>query len=199
MRFTSLKNISFGLAIVSFVAIRAASAQSLVGATAKLDQTLDSKSATAGQVVTAKLNETVKTESGLKLPRGTELIGKVADVKAAQNGPVSVSLVFTSAKLTDGKEVPVKTTVLAAYPAGAGDSATYGADTMGAAPTQVNGDSAFDQQAGALKNVAMNSAVKDANSGTFSSNDGNFRLSAGTYLQIGIAPAGAGSGTNAAE
>ncbi len=198
MRFTSLKSLSFGLALASFASL--ASAQSLVGATAKLDQPLDSKSAAIGQLVTAKLNGTVKTDSGLKLPKGTELVGKVAEVKTAENGgPVSVSLVFTSAKLPEGKEVPVKATLLAAYPESAGDGAGYGTDTFGPAPERVGGDSAFDQQAGALRNVAMNSAVKNVNSGTFVSTDGPFRLAAGTYLQVGIAPAGGASATSAAE
>jgi hypothetical protein len=169
-----------------------------VGVNTRLDHTLDSTSAASGQVVTAKLDGTVTTD-GVKLPKGTELIGKVAEVKAAQNGSAaSVSLVFTSAKLKDGKEIPVKATLLAAYPESAGDAATYSGDLIGPAPAQVGGDSAFNQQAGALRNVAMNSAVKSSDSGTFLS-DGNFRLLAGTVLQVGIAPAGGVSGANAAE
>jgi hypothetical protein len=198
MRFQSLKNLSFGVALVSAIAVGSASAQTLVGVNTRLDHTLDSTSAASGQVVTAKLDGTVTTD-GVKLPKGTELIGKVAEVKAAQNGSAaSVSLVFTSAKLKDGKEIPVKATLLAAYPESAGDAATYSGDLIGPAPAQVGGDSAFNQQAGALRNVAMNSAVKSSDSGTFLS-DGNFRLLAGTVLQVGIAPAGGVSGANAAE
>ncbi len=197
MRFTSLKKLSFGLALSSLVAAGAASAQSLVGVNTRLDRTLDSRSAAAGQVVTAKLDGTVTTADGTKLPKGTELIGKVADVKNA-NGAASVSLVFTSAKLKDGKEIPVKATVLAAYP-----QSDPVADTLGGAPqpapAQVEGDSVFDQQAGALEHVEMTSAVKDHNSGTFSSTTGNFKLLAGTGLQVGIASASTASGTNAAE
>jgi hypothetical protein len=198
MRFQSLKNLSFGVALVSAIAVGSASAQTLVGVNTRLDHTLDSTSAASGQVVTAKLDGTVTTD-GVKLPKGTELIGKVAEVKATQNGSAaSVSLVFTSAKLKDGKEIPVKATLLAAYPESAGDAATYSGDLIGPAPAQVGGDSAFNQQAGALRNVAMNSAVKSSDSGTFLS-DGNFRLLAGTVLQVGIAPAGGVSGANAAE
>jgi hypothetical protein len=198
MRFQSLKKLSFGVALVSAIAVGSASAQTLVGVNTRLDHTLDSTSAASGQVVTAKLDGTVTTD-GVKLPKGTELIGKVAEVKAAQNGSAaSVSLVFTSAKLKDGKEIPVKATLLAAYPESAGDVATYSGDLIGPAPAQVGGDSAFNQQAGALRNVAMNSAVKSSDSGTFLS-DGNFRLLAGTVLQVGIAPAGGVSGANAAE
>jgi hypothetical protein len=116
MRFTSLKSLSYGLALASLVGVGVASAQSLVGVNTRLDRTLDSKSAAVGQVVTAKLDGTVTTADGTKLPRGTELVGKIAEVKNANGSPVSVSLLFTSAKLKDGKEVPVKATVLAAFP-----------------------------------------------------------------------------------
>jgi hypothetical protein len=198
MRFQSLKNVSFVLAVASLVAVGSASAQTLVGVTTKLDHTLDSNSAAAGQVVTAKLDGTVKTSDGMKLPKGTELIGKVAEVKSAQNGSPSVSLVFTTAKLKDGKEIPVKATLLAVYPESAGDGAAYGAETMAPAPEQVEADGRF-QQAGALKNISMTSAVKSSASGTFSSTDASFKLEAGTFLQVGIAPAGPVSGTTAAE
>jgi hypothetical protein len=198
MRFTSFRKLSFGLALVSLAAAGAASAQSLVGVNTTLDRTLDSKSAAAGQVVTAKLDGTVTAADGTKLPKGTELIGKVADVKNA-NGATSVSLVFTSAKLKDGKEIPVKATVLAAYPELDPIGATLGDVATQPAPAKVEGDSVFDQQPGALSRVALSSAVKNHESGTFSSTNGNFKLLAGTNLQVGIAPASSGSGTNAAE
>lgn len=198
MRFTSLRKFTFSLALASLVSTGAASAQSLVGVNTTLDHTLDSKSAAIGQVVTAKLNDAVKTADGITLPRGTELIGKVSEVKAGQQGGVSVSVVFSSAKLKDGKEIPVKATVLAAYPESVLDGTSVTADTIGPAPTQVNADSEFNQLAGSLRNIAMNSAVKSSDSGTFLSG-GNFKLVAGTVLQVGIAPSAAASGTNAAE
>jgi hypothetical protein len=193
MRISSLKNLSFGLALASLVSVGVASAQSLVGVNAKLDHTLDSKSAAVGQTVTARLDGTVIL-GGTKLTRGTELIGKVAEVKSGN--PVSVTLLFTSAKLKDGKEIPVKATLLAAFPESGSMEPSLGAAELAG---QVDADRAFDQQPGALSHVAMTSAVKDHNSGTFSSTSGNFKLVAGTNLQVGIAPASAASGTSAAE
>jgi hypothetical protein len=197
MRFQSFRNLSFGLAVVSVISMGVASAQSLVGVNAKLDRTLDSKGAAVGQVVTAKLDGTITAE-GTKLPKGTELIGKIADVKNA-NGAVSVSVVFTSAKLKDGKEIPVKATLLAAYPEMDPVGESLGDVGAGPAPALVSADRTFDQEPGALSHVALTSAVKDPDSGTFSSTNGNFKLLAGTNLQLGIAPASAASGTNAAE
>jgi len=197
MRIPSLKNLSFGLAIVSMVSMGVASAQSLVGVNAKLDRTLDSKSAAAGQAVTAKLDGTI-TADGTKLPKGTELIGKVADVKNT-DGAVSVSVVFTSARLKDGKQVPVKATLLAAYPALDPVSESLGDAGALPPPAQVSPDDEFNQEPGALAHVTLTSAVKDPASGTFSSTGGNFKLMAGTNLQLGVAPSSAGSGVNAAE
>jgi hypothetical protein len=199
MRFTSLKSLSYGLALASLVGVGVASAQSLVGVNTKLDRTLDSKSAAVGQVVTAKLDGTVTTADGTKLPRGTELVGKIAEVKNANGSPVSVSLLFTSAKLKDGKEVPVKATVLAAFPEADPVGVSLGDVATQQAPEKVAGDGSFNQQPGALSHVALTSAVKSPDSGTFSSTAGNFKLYAGTFLQVGIAPAGASSGTTAAE
>jgi hypothetical protein len=199
MRLTSLKSLSYGLALSSFIGVGVASAQSLVGVNTKLDRTLDSKSAAVGQVVTAKLDGTVTTADGTKLPRGTELVGKIAEVKNANGSPVSVSLLFTSAKLKDGKEVPVKATVLAAFPEADPVGVSLGDVATQQAPEKVAGDGSFNQQPGALSHVALTSAVKSPDSGTFSSTAGNFKLYAGTFLQVGIAPAGASSGTTAAE
>lgn len=197
MRFISLKSLSLGLALVSTLSLGAASAQSLVGVNARLDRALDTRGASAGQVVTARLAGTVVAD-GTKLPKGTELIGKIADVKNA-NGAVSVSLVFTSAKLKDGKEIPVKATVIAAYPELDPVATTLGDVAVQPAPAQVPADGVFQQQPGALAHVSLTSAVKDHDSATFSSTTGSFRLQAGTNLQFGIGSPSAASATSAAE
>lgn len=199
MRTASWKNWSLGLALVSLVGVGAASAQSLAGVTTTLDHTLESKSATVGQPITATLKGSVKTD-GLDLPKGTRLEGKVAEVTPAQNGGQnSVSVIFTTAKLKDGKEIPIKATVIAAYPRTADDGVEGAGITMGAAPHQVPLDGTYDQEAGALAHVDMKSAVKSADSATFSSRD-NFRLPAGTFLQLGVGSAEtSGSGATAAE
>jgi hypothetical protein len=197
MRLVSWKNWSLGLAMVSLVGL-SASAQSLAGVTTTLDHTLESSSATVGEPVTATLRESLKT-NGLDLPRGTELVGKVAEVKQAQNGgQASVSLVFTTAKLKHGKELPVKATVIAAFPQSADDVEDGGGMTMGAAPRQVPSDGTYQQEPGALAHVAMNSSVKSSDSVTFTSSE-NFKLPAGTFLQLGVGGASASTTTSAAE
>jgi hypothetical protein len=200
MRFTSLKSFSMSLAVVSLLSAGAASAQSLAGVSTQLVKPLDSETAAAGQAVAVKLNSGVKTPEGVKLPRGTELIGKVTAVTPAQKGSAaSVTVVFTEAQLKGGKQIPVKATLLAAYPASEGVEAQYSASTMDTVTDHVASDHTVDQEPGALPGVTLKAAVQDANSGTFSKTDGNFKLTAGTYLQIGVAQASGSSSTSAAE
>jgi hypothetical protein len=196
----SLQNLSMGAALVSLLAAGAASAQTLAGVNTHLVQPLDSATATPGQTVAVKLDGSVKTPDGVKLPRGTELVGKIAAVKPSQNdGPASVSVVFTTAELKGGKQVPVKATLLAAYPSDQGVEAQYSDATMDTVADSVSADHQVDQQPGALPGVELKAAVKDADSGTFTKADGNFRLGAGTYIQVAVGQVASGAGTSAAE
>ncbi|HEX3662899.1 MAG TPA: hypothetical protein VHU89_15800 [Acidobacteriaceae bacterium] len=199
MHLSSWKYWGLSLAVVSLAGVGIARAQSLAGVTTTLDHTLESKSARVGEPVTATLRESVKRD-GLNLPRGTELVGKVAAVNAAQNGgQSSLSLLFTTAKLKDGKEVPVKATIIAAFPRSVNDSGDGSGATLGEPPQQVPSDGVFDQEPGALSHVTMTSAVKNDESATFTSSR-EFKLQAGTFLQLGVGAAGASStGASAAE
>jgi hypothetical protein len=169
----------------------------LVGVNARLVQTINTDTVKQGQQVEAKLDGTVTTSDGVKLERGTELVGTVAEAAPSANrGPASVTLVFTKAQLKDGKEIPVKVTLLAAYPASEADDATYGDSIVGPAPQHIDPKQTVLQEPGLLSHVEMKSAVQGDDSGTFSKVKGNFRLSAGTYLQLGIAAQnGAGATT----
>jgi len=201
MRFTlSLKNLSLALAMVSFLSAGAASAQSLVGVNTRLVQPLDSQTAALGQTVSVKLDDTVKTADGLKLPRGSKLVGKVTEVKAAAKGePASVSVVFNTAELKGGKQIPVKATLLAAYPSSQAEDSQYSDQTMAAVAARVAPDHTVDQEPGALPGVALTASVQNTNSGTFTKANGNFKLSAGTFFQMGVAPATSSSSASAAE
>jgi hypothetical protein len=194
-----MQNLSLAVAVVSLMA-GAASAQTLAGVNARLVQPLDSATAAEGQTVAVRLDGSVKTPDGVKLARGTELVGKVATVKPSQNGgPASVSVVFTTAQLKGGKQIPVKATVLAAYPGDQGVQAQYSDATMDMVAGSVSANHEVDQQPGALPGVELKAAVNDADSGTFSKTSGNFKLGAGTFFQMAVGSAASGSGTAAAE
>jgi hypothetical protein len=196
----NVQNLSLGAALVSLMAVGAASAQTLAGVNTRLVQPLDSATAAPGQAIAVKLDGSVKTTDGVKLPRGTELVGKIAEVKPSQNGgPASVSVVFTTAQLKGGKQIPVKATLLAAYPGDQGVEAQYSDATADTVADNVSGDHQVDQEPGALPGVTLKAAVKDPDSGTFSKAGGNFKLGAGTFFQIGVGSASSGSGTSASE
>lgn len=202
---TLFRNLSLGLATATFALAGVAFAQTpasaqmqgmqsaqswdLVGATVRLDHALSTKSARQGQMVEAKLNSSVKTPEGVDLPKGTELMGRVDRVQASQNGgPSMLSLVFTKAQMKDGHTVPVKVTVIGAYPSDEAALAVNGDQTMGSAPRHVNPQIRVDQEAGLLSHISMHSAVRNHDSARFEKKDGDFTLKAGTYFQVAIAP-----------
>lgn len=169
----------------------------LTGANAVLVHALDASSAQQGQPVEAKLRNSVKTDTGLKLDKGTLLKGTITGLeKASSGGASSVTVAFNQAQLKNGTVIPVKVTLLAAFPASAADQATYGMGEVSSAPQHVNPLTKIDQEPGQLSHISMHSSVQSNDSGTFGDKDGNLKLRAGTYLQVGIAPA---NGTNNAR
>ena len=194
----SLKNLSLGLGILA-ISAATASAQSLSGVTARLVTPLNSQTAKVGEPVTAKLDGSVKIANGT-LPKGTELAGNISAVQAAEGRSVaSISIVFTTAELKDGKKIPIKATLLGAYPPSADSDSEDGYNFTALTPAQVSSAYAVDQEPGALRGIALNAAVANANSGTFSKKSGNFKLAPGSYLEVAVAPAGEGNAASAAE
>jgi hypothetical protein len=179
--------ISYGFA----AAQTAPNTPQLVSADANLVQRLDSKSAAQGQVVTAKLTSSVKNGSSLDLPKGTLLVGKVEQVQTSKdNGPAKLSIVFDQAQLGDGHAIPIKATLLAAYPSDAGDYWAESGNEEALQPRFIPADEKIDQEPGALSHVALHSAVQSNDSGVFLSTDRNINLERGTQLQIALAPGG---------
>lgn len=199
----SLRNWSLGLATVSFLCAGAGWAQAngsvqqgttqqqswnLVGVTVRLQQKLDARNARPGQEVRARLDGSVKAD-GVRLGKGTELVGKIDQVQASTGGgPSMLSVVFNEAHTKNGRSVPVKVTVIGAYPADEAQMAVNGDQTMPPAPRHVTSDERVDQQAGMLRHVSLHSAVENEDSATFRDDRGNLKLAAGTFLQVGIAP-----------
>ena len=171
----------------------------LVSADAQLVHKIDTKTATQGQTVKAKLTSNVKTAEGMKLDKGTMLIGEVEQVQRSNgNGPSRLSLVFDQARLKNGQTIPVKATLLGAYPSNLGD---YYAETgtngnlMVGQPHPISPQEKIDQMPGTLSHVGMQSAVQSNVSATFISKDRDIDLRKGTQLQVAIAPLTASNGT----
>ena len=154
---------------------------------ADLVHKLDTASAMKGQMVAAKLTQTIETPEGLKLPNGTMLLGYVDQVQASHdNGPAKLAIVFDKAQLKDGKDIAIKATLVQVSPAGSPEDLEE----------KIAGDDSFEQQPGILSGVTMRSAVQGNDSGTLISRDKNIRLGPGTEMQIAIAaPEAAATGT----
>ena len=154
-------------------------APQLKSGNAELTHAIDTTSATKGQIVTAKLAEAIESPQGVKLPRGTVLLGHVDQVEASHDkSPAKLALTFYKAQLKDGKIVAIKATLVTLAPAG----------TPQASGTTVPSDGTFTQEPGAISGVKMQSAVQEDTSGTLTRRDKNFRLGAGTEMQIAVAP-----------
>jgi len=205
---TSLRNLSLGAATLSFLLAGSALAQpgpssqmsgqqwQLKGVNARLDHELDAQSARVGQRIEVKLDRSVDTANGTKLPGGTQVWGTVEKVQASQNGgPSMMTLRFTTAELNSGRKIPVKVTVMGAFPASArGSYLNSMGGELPSAPKHINPKDKYTQEPGVLHHIEMKSAVQSLNSATFSDQTGNVRLNTGTYLQLAIAPSNGQSG-----
>lgn len=190
IRFLQVSSPAIVAAVIAFCGY--ASAQSstgdlqLVSANATLVQNISSKNVSKGDPVTARLTNTVK--GGTELPKGTVLLGKVDQVQASSNGnPSKLSIVFDQAQLPDGHQIPIKMTVLGAYPSLDGYDGYEQGSGEPILPQSIPANESIDQQPGTLHNVALHSAVKNSDSAVFTSTGHNVDLKKGTRFQIGIA------------
>jgi hypothetical protein len=161
---------------------------SLVSASAQLVRGLNTKSAHIGQVVMAKLTSGVEANGQTELPSGTMLMGKVAQVQNSKGNETQISVVFNEARLSNGSQVPIKATLLAAYPPVVTGITDDTSSQMIVQPRHIRSDQTIQQNTGALGNVMLKSAVQSEVSGVFLSKDHNFNLDRGTRLQLAIAP-----------
>ncbi len=102
---------------------------------AELVKSLDSKSAKPGDPVIAKTQETIKTENGKEIPKGSLLIGTVTLVKPhskqQQNSELAVR--FDRAQLKSGQAVSIHSVIKSLSPP-ADEMAGSSADMIGGAP-----------------------------------------------------------------
>lgn len=82
---------------------------------AVLSGSLDSKQARTGDPVTAETAEPLRAADGVRIPKGTKLLGRVTEARAAGKGEGESTLGFTfdRAVLKDGSEISLQATVRA--------------------------------------------------------------------------------------
>lgn len=151
----------------------------LMSGDALLDHELNTRNAVKGQEITARLTQTIETPEGLKLPRGTELVGQVDQVAASHDrSGATLALTFDKARMKDGKEVPIKATL----------EEVGQENTIALIGGKVAPNGQFDQKPGEFPGVSMHSAVQSTESGTLTSKDKNIRLDQDTEMLIAVAP-----------
>ena len=162
-----------------------AGASQLVAAQAELQYALDAKTAKQGDTVTAKLTESVQIADGTKLPRNTQLVGHIDEVRPAQNkGESKVVLTFDQARLANGQQIAIKATLVNVSPEG----------SAGVFDLSLDPELKIEQAPASRHGYSLTSSVADSNSGTLSANGRNVHLEKRTELQFAVAPvAGANS------
>ena len=192
MKMNRLRSYALGIA-AALISVASMQAQpqhlKLVSANAELTQGLNTESSRQGQTVMAKLTANVTTAGPMELPKGTMLMGTVEQVQPGSGNKSEISIVFNKARPKDGREVPIKATLLGAYPPAAVYTSGGGVGSyLPIQPRLIPSDEKVLQDPGALSNVTMKSAVQSDVSGTFLSTKDNIKLSQGTQLQLAIAP-----------
>jgi hypothetical protein len=178
--------------VIALCGFAAAQSPDLVSARAQLNVNVDSAKVTPGETITAKLTSNVKSAGEMELREGTTLVGKVEQVqKSSGDAPAQLSVVFDQAKLRDGQTIPIKATLLSAYPATDDLYYAEGGYAEPLAPEQphvIAADATFDQTPGLLGRVELRSDAQSDVSGVFTSKSRNINLSRGTQFWIAIAP-----------
>jgi len=170
-------------------AVASREAAKMVPAEAVLAQSLDANSIRTGEQFQAKLSDTVHLKDGVKLPKGTALIGTVATDRMRADGTSRLALRFTKAQLKDGKVVPIEATIIGVAPPEYG-SAWDGSDGQ-APPDQWNGKVLQVDEIGAISGFDLHSSIAGTDSGVFvSAKKDNVKLSDNTQISLAIAPRG---------
>lgn len=162
-------------------------AMRMVPAQADLTKPIDARNTRAGQKFEAKLNEKVNLKNGTVLPKGTELVGKVVNDNAGQNGSSKMTLRFTQADLKNGKIIPIKATIVGLYSAANQYVPSYGAAQT---PNYWTPNTLQVDQINALNHVDLHSKIGATNSGILQSSKSNIRFATGTEFALAIAPRG---------
>jgi hypothetical protein len=164
-------------------------AAQMVPAQAVLDKDLDARKTQPGQEFRATLTSKVDLKNGTELPRGTELVGKIATDSMGNGGKSTLALRFTQAQLKDGKTIPIRATIVGVAAPATSDSWDH-SDTE-APPDLWNGKSLQVDDEGVLSGVDLHSQIAGENSGVFvSTKKSDMKLAARSQISLAIAAQG---------
>jgi hypothetical protein len=163
----------------------------MVSARVSLSQNLDAKQSKAGDQIRTRLSNTVSLKNGPKLPRGTEILGVIADNTMQAGGTSKLTLSFTQAKLKDGTVVPIMATIVGVYPPATEDAAGHPIAAGDQVRDTFSGNRETVDQMDAVPGVDLHSNFASDVSGVLVSAKHNVKLGQGSEIALAIAPTGA--------
>jgi hypothetical protein len=164
-----------------------AGALEMVPARVSLSQSLDAKQSKAGDQVRTTLSNTVLLKNGPKLPRGTEILGVIAEDEMQAGGTFKLTLNFTQAKLKDGTVVPIKATIVGIYPPQTEDAAGHPVSAGDQEQDTLSGRLDAVDQINALPGVDLHSSFASDVSGVLVSAKHNVKLGRGSEISLAVA------------
>ncbi|MGB0064282.1 MAG: hypothetical protein WBP85_07530 [Terracidiphilus sp.] len=164
-------------------------ASQMVPAQALLAQNIDTKNMQPGEQFKAVLKGKIHLKNGEELPRGTTLVGTVANETVPQGAKSELALRFTQADLKSGKTIPIEATIVGVTPPATQDVAP--AEMMyNAPPDSWDGSTLTFDVTNALSGIDLHSRIAGQNSGDFVSTKSNLKLGARTQISLAIGAQG---------
>lgn len=166
----------------------AAQAMRMVPAQVALENGLDATKAAPGFQFRAIVSAKVRLDSGAELPRGTALLGTVANDDMNANGTSKLAVRFTQAVLKDGTTIPIKATIVGAYQPNTESNSEAGPAPGQQVPNNWNDGTLKVDQIGVAKDVDLHSSIASQNSGVFvAAGNHVVKLPAGSEFALAIA------------
>jgi hypothetical protein len=164
---------------------------------AEITSKLDTKSATVGEVVTAKTLAETTLSNGTTVPRGAILNGKVTAVQSKSSGSGTASVTLSFDQVLAGKSaspVSIHGTIVGAAPKPyLSDNSPNAANLpTGSTKSQIRtvGETGMgiDNSGGGGETVATGSSMKNVTlaTGTLTSSQGDFKLDHGTRIAVAL-------------
>jgi len=168
----------------------------MVNLIANIEKTIDSKKAKAGDPVAAKTVAATKLSDGTDVPSGSILTGHIDNVTPSENkGDSTLTVTFDKLQIKNGKEIPVKATVVSVAstaPADDGkayDPSSYRPGMLG--DNKANGQNNQPQSTGPhpVEGLSVAGSPKEPTSGTFTQEKKNLHMTSSTQLVVSVAAA----------
>ena len=159
---------------------------------ANVDKAIDAKKAKADDSITARTTAATQLNDGTKVPVGSILEGRIDSVTPSEKKSDSTVVVtFNKLQIKDGKELPVKATLMSVTTTASDDNdkpydpSNYRAGTQG--DNKANGSNSPSTGPHPIAGLTVTSSPKDAASGTLTQAKKNVHLSSGVQLVVSVA------------